>query len=62
MDRHVTWQSSVKGKPKACYEGFVYNKKETSKSDPTVDFYVSERKRNKKTIVPGYSISVEIQY
>jgi hypothetical protein len=40
MDRHDSWQSSEKGKPKACYEGFVYNKKETSKSDPTVDFYV----------------------
>jgi hypothetical protein len=40
MDRLVTWQSSEKGKPKACYAGFVYNKKETSKSDPTVDFSV----------------------
>ena len=45
MDRHVTWYLSEKGKPKACYERFVYNKKETSKSDPTVDFYVCERKR-----------------
>ena len=44
----IRWLLSVKGKAKASLDGFYYHYESSSKKDPALKFYVSERYRKAK--------------